>query len=242
MTVYDPLYFLAVHKVILNWSPVIKVVILGLIFCLAFSSRIFSVIRYESIIHEFDPWFNFRTTKMLAKEGFYKFFNWFDSESWYPLGRVIGGTIYPGIMSTAATLYWICQKLLIPIDIRNVCVFLAPLFSGLTSLAAYFLASEVTGKSHTGLFAAFFISVVPSYMSRSVAGSYDNEAVSIFALVFTFYLFLKSVNTGSIVWSVGCAFSYFYMVASWGGYSFIINIIPIYVVRIYICDLIYSLD
>jgi dolichyl-diphosphooligosaccharide---protein glycosyltransferase len=54
------------------------------------------VIRYESIIHEFDPWFNFRTTKYLTEEGFYNFWNWFDAESWYPLGRVIGGTIYPG--------------------------------------------------------------------------------------------------------------------------------------------------
>jgi dolichyl-diphosphooligosaccharide--protein glycosyltransferase len=217
---------------------VLRVVILGLIFFLAFGSRIFSVIRYESIIHEFDPWFNFRTTKYLAKEGFYKFFNWFDSESWYPLGRVIGGTIYPGIMSTAGIIYWTCQKLFIPIDIRNVCVFLAPLFAGFTSIATYLLATEVTRKSHAGLLAAFFISIVPSYMSRSVAGTlsrqrlgaYDNEAVAIFALVFTFYLFLKSVNTGSLMWSLGCALSYFYMVASWGGYSFIINIIPIYVV------------
>ena len=32
-------------------------------------------------------------------------------------------------------------------------------------------------------------------MSRSVAGSYDNEAVAIFALVNTFYLWLKAVNT-----------------------------------------------
>lgn len=32
---------------------------------------------------------------------------------------------------------------------------------------------------------------VPSYISRSVAGSYDNEAVAIFALIFTFYLYIK---------------------------------------------------
>jgi len=24
--------------------------------------RVYSVIRYESVIHEFDPWFNYRTT------------------------------------------------------------------------------------------------------------------------------------------------------------------------------------
>ena len=32
---------------------------------------------------------------------------------------------------------------------------------------------------------------VPSYISRSVAGSYDNEGVAIFALVFTFYFYVK---------------------------------------------------
>ncbi len=41
-------------------------------------------------------YFNFRTTKFLAKEGFYSFHNWFDDRAWYPLGRIIGGTIYPG--------------------------------------------------------------------------------------------------------------------------------------------------
>ena len=50
-------------------------------------------------------------------------------------------------------------------------------------------------KSEAGLFSALFIAIVPSYLSRSVAGSYDNEGVSIFALVFCFYLFVKSVNT-----------------------------------------------
>ena len=60
---------------------------------------------------------------------------------------------------------------------------------------------EVTKRTEAGLFAALFIAVIPSYMSRSVAGSYDNEGVSIFALVFCFYMFLKSVNTVIIYFS-----------------------------------------
>lgn len=62
----------------------------------AFSTRLFAVLRFESVIHEFDPYFNYRTTRFLAEEGFYKFHNWFDDRAWYPLGRIIGGTIYPG--------------------------------------------------------------------------------------------------------------------------------------------------
>jgi dolichyl-diphosphooligosaccharide--protein glycosyltransferase len=208
---------------------VIKIVILALIALLAFAVRIFSVIRFESVIHEFDPWFNFRTTKYLAQEGLYQFWNWFDSESWYPLGRVIGGTIFPGIMVTSASIKWIADWLSFPIDVRNVCVFLAPVFAGLTSISTYFFTKECTNRSEAGLFAALFISIVPSYISRSVAGSYDNEGVAIWALITTFWLWVKAVNTGSIFWSVACTLSYFYMVAAWGGYNFIINIIPIFV-------------
>ena len=96
-------------------------------------------------------------------------------------------------------------------------------------MATYLFTRESTGKVGPSLFAAVFMSIAPSYISRSVAGSYDNEGVSIFALIFTFYLWIKSVNTGSVKWSIFCSFSYFYMVTAWGGYSFIINIIPIYV-------------
>lgn len=69
----------------------------------AFSTRLFAVLRFESVIHEFDPYFNFRTTKFLAKEGFYQFHNWFDDRAWYPLGRIIGGTIYPGQLDGQVT-------------------------------------------------------------------------------------------------------------------------------------------
>ena len=42
-----------------------------------------------------------------------------------------------------------------------------------------------------GLISAAFVAIVPSYISRSVAGSYDNEGVAIFALMFVFFLYIK---------------------------------------------------
>ncbi|CAF2098752.1 unnamed protein product [Brassica rapa subsp. narinosa] len=79
--------------------------------------------------------------------------------------------------------------------------------------------------NQAGLVDAALIAICPGYISRSVAGSYDNEAVAIFALLLTFYLFVKAVNTGSLSWALGSAFGYFYMVSSWGGYVFIINLV-----------------
>ncbi|KAH0926513.1 hypothetical protein HID58_018769 [Brassica napus] len=83
--------------------------------------------------------------------------------------------------------------------------------------------------NQAGLVDAALIAICPGYISRSVAGSYDNEAVAIFALLLTFYLFVKAVNTGSLSWALGSAFGYFYMVSSWGGYVFIINLVPLYI-------------
>lgn len=29
----------------------------------------------------------------MAMNGFYNFLNWFDERAWYPLGRIVGGTV-----------------------------------------------------------------------------------------------------------------------------------------------------
>ena len=42
--------------IIAGTQSLLTVVILGLACIVAFSSRLFAVIRFESIIHEFDPW------------------------------------------------------------------------------------------------------------------------------------------------------------------------------------------
>ena len=112
-----------------------------------------------------------------------------------------------------------------------------------------------------GLVAASFIAIVPGYISRSVAGSYDNEGIAIFCMLLTYYLWIKSVKTGQIYWAALCSIAYFYMVgaliiksykhyirfdqkyfmqsffqvSSWGGYVFLINLIPLHVFTLMIC-------
>lgn len=211
-----------------NQASLLRTVIMVLIAGAAVSSRLFAVIRYESIIHEFDPWFNFRATKVLTKDGYYRFWNWFDPTAWYPLGRAAGGTVFPGLMVTSGTLYNILHFFNIPVNIRDICVMLAPIFSGLTALAAYLFTSEMKDEA-SGLLAAAFVGIVPGYISRSVAGSYDNEAIAIFLLLFTFYLWIMAMKRGSVMYGVATALFYFYMVAAWGGYVFITNMIPLHV-------------
>lgn len=211
----------------------IRLVVLVLAAVLSFACRLFSVLRFESVIHEFDPYFNYRSTRYFIEQGFYAFHNWFDDAAWYPLGRIIGGTIYPGLMVTSAALHGVLHALHIPIDVRNVCVFLAPTFSSLTTLVTYALTRELY-DSGSGLVAAALISIVPGYISRSVAGSYDNEGIAIFCMLLTYYLWIRAVKSGALSWSALCAVAYFYMVSSWGGYVFLINLIPLHVLTLLI--------
>ena len=131
-------------------------------------------------------------------------------------------------MVTSGVIYHVLRLLSLPVDIRNICVLLAPGFSGLTALAMYLLTSEMSSSPSAGLLAAAFMGITPGYISRSVAGSYDNEAIAIFLLVFTFYLWIKAVKNGSIMWGALAALFYGYMVSAWGGYVFITNLIPLH--------------
>ncbi|KAI5662772.1 hypothetical protein M9H77_22095 [Catharanthus roseus] len=141
------------------FGNVLSFLILLLIGVIAFSIRLFSVIKYESVIHEFDPYFNYRVTQFLTKNGIYDFWNWFDDRTWYPLGRVIGGTVYPGLTLTAGTLWWLLNSLNIPLSVETVCVFTAPVFSAFASWATYLLTKEVKGTG-AGLTAAALLAMV----------------------------------------------------------------------------------
>ncbi len=115
-------------------------------------------------------------------------------------------------MLTSAVFYHVLHFLHVTIEIRNICVFLAPFFSSLTTIVTYLLTKELKDTA-SGLVAACLISIVPGYISRSVAGSYDNEGIAIFCMLLTYWLWIKAVKTGSIYWAGLCALAYFYMVS-----------------------------
>ena len=71
----------------------------------AYEIRLYAIKTYGKVIHEFDPWFNFRATQYLHMNGWTKFFHWYDYMSWYPLGRPVGTTIYPGMQISAVAIW-----------------------------------------------------------------------------------------------------------------------------------------
>jgi len=211
------------------WRGALAATVLASACALSVFVRLFSGVMYEWMIHEFDPQFNYRATVELVERGPGEFRNWFDTTTWYPLGRVVGGTVYPGLMYTSAAVWWALQRLTLPASIKTVCVLMGPAVAPLTTLVLGALAKEVAGGDvGVGLSTAWVFAIMPAYNQRSHAGLYDNEAVAIFAMVLTFYLFLGAARRGSLAWGLAAAMAYFYMVSTWGGYIFITNLLPLY--------------
>ena len=66
-----------------------------------------------------------------------------------PLGRIIGGTLYPGLMITAVV-YWGLKFLRLAVHIREAYVLTAPLFASSTTIDAWF-CDLTTGFTSRGI-------------------------------------------------------------------------------------------
>lgn len=62
---------------------VVRVALLAVACWLAWDIRLLAVKNYGRVIHEFDPWFNFRATEYLVANGWKKFSTWFDTLVWW---------------------------------------------------------------------------------------------------------------------------------------------------------------
>jgi dolichyl-diphosphooligosaccharide--protein glycosyltransferase len=203
-----------------------SVVILSCV--LSFSIRLFSNRQSEPMIHEFDPQFNWRCTQYIHDHGLYEFLGWFDNISWYPQGRPVGETSYPGLMMTVAITKWTLQKFHVVIDLLDISIFMGPCIAVTTTLVA-FLYGRLLEDSTLGVTFAGIIAFVPGLISRSEAGAYDYECVAIFILIACVYTFSLALKTGSILHCVLAGFVYGYMTLTWGGYIFVSNCVPLFV-------------
>lgn len=184
-----------------SWSYLANL-LLGLLFVLsvayvgyhAWDIRMYAIRTYGLVIHEFDPWFNYRATEYLKDNGIYAFFHWFDYKVWYPLGRPVGTTIYPGMQLTSVAIWRFLNEVWgLTISLNDVCCYV-PTWGGVA--ATTFLAlltKECSGSWTAGAFAASIMAIVPAHIMRSVGGGYDNESIALTAMTMTFFFVVSCI-------------------------------------------------
>jgi len=218
----------------ISHSSLLYFSLLFLILFLAFVVRLLPV-RWGYYLSEFDPHIQYRQTKYMVENGFFgpnSWAYWYDDMSWYPWGRNIAATCFPGLPATAAFLYSILNALGIRIvltstlnplssdPIYNFSVLFPVIMGTLTCLVMYFLGKDIGGKE-MGLLSALFLALNGSYISRTALGFFDDETVGILGILLFAFFFLRSVEPERTVrsnatYAVAAGLSLGYILASWG--------------------------
>jgi len=226
------------HVTLLELSVLILVLIL------AFTIRLLPM-RWGYYLSEFDPYYQYRLTKDMVENGFLHWTTWQDQRSWWPWGRDMAYTSFPGLALTAASLYTVLNALGVPMaptitentlandPIYNFVVVFPVILATLTCLALYFLGKDIGGKE-VGLFAAFFLALNASYIGRTSLGFFDDETVGIFALILFSLFFLRSIDQekstrATSIYAIVAGLSLGYLFISWGAARYPVGLTLVFV-------------
>jgi len=225
-------------------SSLMHISLLLLILFIAFMVRLLPL-RWGFHLSEFDPHHQYRLTKHMVDNGFFAWASWHDDMSWYPYGRNMGTTSYPGLPATAAVLYIILNALglspapmyssnpLTTDPIFNLCVVFPIIMATVTCLVIYFLGKDIGGKE-VGLFSAFFLALNSSYIGRTSLGFFDDESVGIFGLLLFIFFFLRSIEPkrslrNGLTYAVAASLSLGYLFISWGASRYALGMAVLFV-------------
>ncbi|MFX0067325.1 MAG: STT3 domain-containing protein, partial [Candidatus Hermodarchaeota archaeon] len=200
---------------------------LVLIFIIALIVRLYPFLRFEIKLKAFDPYSQLKAARYIEANGLLSFFGWADSDSWYPWGRNWGTSQYIGTPLSAVIVHLFLKLVGINVSLEVVAYFVPAIFGALSVLAIYLLGKEV-GNKRVGLIAAFFLSVSPAHLQRSMAGFYDNEALGIFLLILTFYFFIRSLRNASISSGIVAGIFLGLLSMSWGASEYAVQLLSIF--------------
>ena len=215
----------------------IELAVLGLVVVLAVLFRVMKV-RWGAYMDAFDPLFQLRVTEYVVENGFGSWFNWHDTMSWYPWGRNIARTSYPGVPFSGAFVYFVARAIGLDVTVYQVCLYFPVLMGALTCIAAYLLGRDLGGSS-TGLLAAFFMAISEAFIGRTSLGFYDTENIGIFGMITIAYFFLRSLDgerglKERLVYGVLGGLAMGYTFASWGATRYVVGLLALFIIVVLI--------
>jgi dolichyl-diphosphooligosaccharide--protein glycosyltransferase len=229
-----------------NHTSIMTISALTLILFIAFTIRLFPI-RWEIdpttgktnlLLSEFDPYFQYRFTEKIVKDGFISWAienngkGWIDYQRWYPNGINVAKAAFPGLPMTAAFLYKIISMLGVGIDLMSFCALFPAIMGALACLAMYFLGKDIGGKT-VGLLSALFLALEPSYIQRTSVGFFDDETIGIISLILFAFLFLRAIEedrrvSSTVKYALASGAVLGYFCAGWGAAYYPIGVVTLF--------------
>ena len=197
-------------------------------------------IQYGAYFTAFDPLFQYRATQYIVDNGFAAWWTWHDTLSWYPMGRDVANSAYPGIPFAAAFIYFVQKALGLGISLYKVCLYFPVFMAILTIITIYYLGRELSGKP-TGIFAALFLAITPAFIQRTSLGFFDTENIGIFAIVATSLFFLRSSDKERSIqqrtlYGILSGLTLGLIYASWGAAKYMTGLLMLYMVFLIVSE------
>ncbi len=188
--------------------------------------------KWGSTLSEFDPFFQYESTQYIVDHGFTSFVDYVNYREWYPSGRHVGLTSFPGLPFAGAALYMIVRALGITASVMDVAIVFPVFAAALTCIVMYFLGKEVGGEG-LGLVSAFLLAVSPAYIERTGLGFYDDETLGILFILVTFLFYLRAMKRerawfSTVMYSALAGLSLGYVFASWGAARYPLSLLALF--------------
>ncbi len=243
--VTDALRRLGSLRVKLTHAALLELSLLVLILMLAFTIRLLPM-RWGYYLSEFDPYYQYRLTSDIVHNGYTHWLTWQDTMSWWPWGRDVAPTSFPGLALVAATLYNILNALGVPMvpayaagplasdGLYNFVIMFPVIMATITCLAIYFWGKDIGGKE-VGLFTAFFLALNGSYIGRTSLGFFDDETVGVLSIILYSIFFLRAIEKekpmkSCLIYSIASGLSLGFLFTAWGASRYPVGVTLVFVV------------
>ncbi len=222
-----------------NHATILSITALLLILFIAFTIRIMPI-RWEITagtvrLNEFDPYYQFSLTQHMVQNGLlspYYPTPWINTQQWYPDGLDMSRSL-PALPMITAILYDIVSFVGVNIDLMMFASFIPVLMGTLCCLVLYFIGKDFGGKP-TGLLAALFLALSPSFLQRTALGFFDTEVCGVMGLLLFMFLFLRAIDTkrsiqSAMVYSLAAAAGLIFFMTGWGAAYFGMDLAVLFV-------------
>lgn len=186
-------------------------------------------LRWGIWLDEFDSYYQLRVTQFIADHGILAYFNWHDYTTWYPWGRSVSATVYPGMAIIVANIYLFLKAIGISVNLMFLAGLMPPIFAGLDAILLFFIGKEVDGTI-TGLFASLFLAFSAADISRTHYGFYKNEFGALLALNLGIFFFIRALKRDAISNSILAGLAIGAMTTMWGGFRYPFGVIALFAV------------
>jgi dolichyl-diphosphooligosaccharide--protein glycosyltransferase len=223
----------------MNHAKILSLTALLLILFVAFTIRSMPL-RWEIPggtvrLNEFDPYYQFSLTQRMVQQGLlspYYPTPWINTQQWYPDGLDMSKSL-PALPMLTAVLYDIVSFVGVNIDLMTFCAFIPVLMGTLCCLVLYFIGKDFGGRP-TGLLAALFLALSPSFLQRTALGFFDTEVCGVMGLLLFMFTFLRAIDPkrtirSAMIYSLGAALGLIFFIAGWGAAYFAMDLAVLFV-------------